>query len=244
MIEVNALHRTFGDVVAVDDISFRAENGRITGLLGPNGAGKSTTLRVIYGLLKPHGGTARVDGVDAQADPLAAHRRLGVLPDARGLYTRLTTREHLQYFGRLQGMSEVELARRIDELVELLEMEEIIDRRAEGFSQGERMKVSIGRAIVHDPPNIMLDEPTTGLDVMSTRSMRALIRRLRDEGRCLLFSSHVMQEVKALCDEIVVVAHGRVVASGTPDDLCRQTGQSELEDAFVAAIGTEEGLLA
>ncbi|MEE2778719.1 MAG: ATP-binding cassette domain-containing protein [Acidobacteriota bacterium] len=243
MIEVEKLHRAFGDVVAVDNVSFRASDGCITGLLGPNGAGKSTTLRVIYGLLRPDRGRALVDGIDAFASPLEGHRRIGVLPDERGLYVRMTTREHLEYFGQLHGVDRDLLQSRIQSLVDLLEMSEIIDRKVEGFSQGERMKVSIGRALVHDPPNVLLDEPTTGLDVMATRAMRSLIRRLREEGRCVLFSSHIMQEVKALCDEIVVIARGRVVASGSPDELCRQTGETELEDAFVAAIGSEEGLL-
>ncbi len=242
MIEVRNLHKAFGPVVAVDDVSFSALDGQITGLLGPNGAGKTTTLRILYTLMRPDRGAALVDGFDAAEQAGEVQRRIGVLPDSLGLYPRLTAREHIRYFGELQGMSGAALERSIDALVDLLDMRDIADRRADGFSQGQRLKVAIARAIVHEPRTILLDEPTNGLDVMSTRAMRALIRRFRDEGRCVLFSSHIMQEVAALCDRIVVIARGRVVASGTPDELRAATGQASLEDAFVAAIGSEEGL--
>ena len=243
MIRVEGLRKTFGDVVAVDDVSLVAEDGRITGLLGPNGAGKTTTLRALTGLLEPDRGRLEIDGNDVRGDAVAARARLGVLPDAHGLYARLTPREHFRYFGTLQGLAGRELEARIDGLVDLLDLKEVADRRTDGFSQGERMKVSLGRALVHDPPNVVLDEPTNGLDVMSTRAVRQLVRRLREEGRCVLFSSHVMQEVAALCDTIVIVARGKVAAHGTPAELCAATGQSELEDAFVHVIGTEEGLV-
>ncbi len=242
MIEVSALRRRFGDVVAVQDVSFRAPDGRITGLLGPNGAGKTTTLRVLCGLLRPDEGSAHIDAVDVLQDPLRAQSRVGVLPDARGLYARLTAREHLRYAGRLHGVGGEALARRIDTLVEQLDMASIIDRRTEGFSAGERMKVSLGRALVHDPANVILDEPSTGLDVMTTRAVREVVRGLKAAGKCVLFSSHIMQEVSALCDEVVVVAHGRVVAAGEPRALCEQTGEAELEDAFVKIIGSAAGL--
>jgi sodium transport system ATP-binding protein len=243
MIKVQNLHKSFGTIAAVQDVSFEAQDGRITGLLGPNGAGKTTTLRILYTILKPDSGRALVDGHDTLTDPAAVQRRIGVLPDNRGLYARLTPREHIRYFGRLHGMRGAELERQIDYLVKLLDMQEIADRRTEGFSQGQRVKVAIGRALVHRPQNIMLDEPTNGLDVMSTRALRTFIRRLRDEGKCVLFSSHIMQEVSALCDTIVVIARGQVTAAGTPDELRQATGQANLEDAFVAAIGTEEGLM-
>jgi sodium transport system ATP-binding protein len=243
MIDVENLGRRFGDVVAVREASFTARDGRITGLLGPNGAGKTTTLRMLSGLLRPDHGRASVDGLDVVVDPRGVQARIGVLPDARGLYPRLTAREHVRYFGRLHGLDGQDLERRVDGLVDLLEMHDVADRRARGFSGGERMKVAIARALVHEPRNVLLDEPTTGLDVMSTRAMRGLVKRLRDEGRCVLFSSHVMQEVSALCDEIVVIARGSVVVRGPPDELRASTGHENLEDAFVAAIGTPEGLL-
>jgi sodium transport system ATP-binding protein len=229
-------------VRAVDGVSFRAADGEITGLLGPNGAGKTTTLRMLYTLMAPDRGAIRVDGIDVATDPTAARRRLGVLPDARGLYKRLTCRENIAYFGRLHGMAEAEIARRTDELVAALDMAEIADRRTEGFSQGQRTKTAIARALVHDPRNVILDEPTNGLDVMTTRALREFLKRLRAEGRCVLFSSHVMQEVAALCDRIVIVAHGRVVANGTAEELRAATGEANLEDAFVKAIGSAEGL--
>ncbi|MET0934479.1 MAG: ATP-binding cassette domain-containing protein [Luteibacter sp.] len=244
MIEVRDLHKAFGDVRAVNGVSFTARDGEITGLLGPNGAGKTTTLRMLYTLMKPDAGQVLVDGVDAYTDPLAVRRRLGVLPDARGLYKRLTAAENIDYFGRLQGMAPALLAQRREALIDGLEMRDIAGRRTEGFSQGQRVKTAIARALVHDPRNVLLDEPTNGLDVMATRAMRRFMRQLKDEGRCVLFSSHIMQEVAALCDRIVVIAHGRVVADETPAALLEQTGEASLEDAFVKIIGTDEGLAA
>ncbi|QSQ22379.1 ATP-binding cassette domain-containing protein [Pyxidicoccus parkwayensis] len=243
MIEARNLHKRFGAVTAVEDVSFTARDGVITGLLGPNGAGKTTTLRMLYTLVRPDGGTALVDGVDVVQQPEQARRALGVLPDARGLYPRLTAREHARYYGELHGLSGAALDSRVDELIELLDMKDIADRRTEGFSQGQRVKVALARALVHGPRNVLLDEPTNGLDVMSTRAVRTLLRRLKAEGRCVVFSSHVMQEVAALCDRIVVVAHGRVVADGTPDELRARTGKDSLEEAFVATIGSEQGLM-
>jgi sodium transport system ATP-binding protein len=239
MIEVDRLHKRFGDRVAVEDVSFHAADGQVTGLLGPNGAGKTTSLRMLYSLVRPDGGTAKVDGIDVAKEPMAARARLGVLPDARGLYPRLTVGEHVDYYGRLHGLSGKALQARLGAVRELLELDELWDRRTSGFSQGERMKVAIARALVHAPRNVILDEPTNGLDVMATRSMRAVIRRLREQGVCVLFSSHVMQEVSALCDRIVVVARGRVVAQGSPAELLAQTGRAGLEDAFVHLVGIE-----
>ncbi len=242
MIQVQELSKSFGKVQAVENVSFHAPDGRITGLLGPNGAGKSTTLRMLYTLLKPDAGTAQVDGYDVRQNPLEVQKRIGVLADARGLYARLTSRENIRYFGRLQGVDGEALEKQIDSLIHMLDMHTIADRRTEGFSTGEKLKVAIARTLVHNPRNVLLDEPTNGLDVMSTRSMRQFILRLREEGKCVLFTSHIMQEVAALCDQIVIIAQGHVTATGTPDELRRQTGHENLEDAFVAAIGSEEGL--
>jgi sodium transport system ATP-binding protein len=244
MIEVKDLRKAFGDVKAVDGVSFTARDGEITGLLGPNGAGKTTTLRMLYTLMKPDAGQVLVDGIDPAADAVAVRRRLGVLPDARGLYKRLTAEENITYFGRLQGMPDADIARRRETLIDALEMRDIATRRTEGFSQGQRVKTAIARALIHDPRNVLLDEPTNGLDVMATRAMRRFMRELRAEGRCVLFSSHIMQEVAALCDRIVVIAHGTVVADDTPAALLERTGESSLEDAFVKIIGTDEGLAA
>ena len=244
MIEVKDLHKHFGAIKAVDGVSFSARDGEITGLLGPNGAGKTTTLRMLYTLMRPDRGQVLVDGFDAASEAETVRRRLGVLPDARGLYKRLTARENIEYFARLQGMDEALMRTRRDQLIASLEMADIAHRRIEGFSQGQRVKTAIARALVHDPKNVILDEPTNGLDVMATRSMRQFMRRLKDEGRCVLFSSHIMQEVAALCDRIVIIAHGRVVADEAPDALRAQTGEANLEDAFVKIIGSEEGLAA
>ena len=242
MIAVEGVAKRFGAVEALRGVSFSVADGQITGLLGPNGAGKTTALRMVYGVLRPDAGRVSVDGIDLATSRLAAQRRLGALPHAQGLYARLTAREHVIYFGELHGLAGEALARRADELIRFLQMEDFVDRRAEGFSQGQRVKVALARALVHDPPNVVLDEPTNGLDVAATRQVRTLLRKLREDGRCVLFSSHVMQEISALCDRVVVIAHGQVVAEGTPADLLRQTGRPNLEDAFVAVIGSEEGL--
>ncbi len=242
MIEVKNIHKSFGTIQALRGVSFQAKDGQITGLLGPNGAGKTTTLRVLYTVLQPDSGEAAINGLDIRRQALQVRQCIGVLPDSHGLYPRLTSRENIRYFGQLHGLKGAALDDKINTLSKLLEMEDILDRRTEGFSTGQRMKVAIARALIHDPQNVMLDEPTAGLDVISTRSMRTFISRLRDEGKCVVFSSHIMQEVSMLCDHIVVISAGQVAASGTPNDLRRAAGTENLEDAFVAAIGSEEGL--
>jgi sodium transport system ATP-binding protein len=242
MIQVTSLHKSFGKVRALKGVSFTAPDGKITGLLGPNGAGKTTCLRILYTVMNPDQGQALVDGFSAVTSPLEVQQRIGVLPDASGLYPRLTTRENIRYFGRLHGLDGASLENKIDELIKLFDMEDIADRRTEGFSTGQRVKVAIGRALVHDPRNVLLDEPTSGLDVMSTRAMRDVIRRMREDGKCVLFSSHIMQEVSALCDNIVIIAKGEIAAEGSPDGLRHQTGKENLEDAFVDVIGSGEGL--
>lgn len=242
MIEVRDLAVSFGrgwaarrpTVVAVDGASWTAADGRITGLLGPNGAGKTTTLRVVAGLVAPDRGRVRVDGIDTTARPQAARARLGVLSDARGLYPRLSARENIVYYARLHGLDEARARERVDALASTLDMGALLDRRTEGFSQGERMKTALARALVHDPPNIVLDEPTNGLDVLATRALRRALQRLRDEsGKCIVFSTHVMSEVERLCDHVVVMAHGRTVAEGSVRELCARTGAADLEDGFV-----------
>jgi sodium transport system ATP-binding protein len=246
MIVAQDLHKSFktktGMVTAVDAVSFEARDGEITGLLGPNGAGKTTTMRMLYTLMKPDQGQVMVDGIDAAKDPVSVRRALGVLPDARGVYKRLTARENIAYFGELHGLSRTQIEQRTRLLSTALDMDDILDRQTEGFSQGQRTKTAIARALVHDPRNVILDEPTNGLDVMTTRAMRDFLRQLREEGRCVIFSSHIMQEVAALCDRIVVIAKGRVVAAGTADELRAQAGEENLEEAFVKVIGSEEGL--
>jgi sodium transport system ATP-binding protein len=244
VIQVYNLHKLFGDVAALQGVTFAAPDGQVTGLLGPNGAGKTTTLRILYTVLNPDSGSATVDGYDTSSAAHEVKCRIGALPDSdnQGLYPRLTVRENIRYYGRLHGLKGDALEQSMNDLIGMLEMQDIADRRTEGFSHGERVKVAIARALVHGPQNVLLDEPTLGLDVMSTRNMRTFIRRLRDEGKTVLFSSHIMQEVSALCDHIVVIARGKIVASGTPDELRQTTGQANLEDAFVAAIGSDEGL--
>ncbi|WP_376695587.1 ABC transporter ATP-binding protein [Wenzhouxiangella sp. EGI_FJ10305] len=246
MIEANNLRKTFnkGKVVAVDNISFTARDGEITGLLGPNGAGKTTTLRMLYTLLSPESGHMRVDGIDPQEQPLSIKRALGVVPDSRGLYDRLTARENIRYYGKLHGLGKADIERRIDEMVGILGMDEFIDRRTTGFSQGQRVKVAIARALIHDPRTVLLDEPSNGLDVMTTRALREFLRQLKAKGCCVVLSTHIMQEVAALCDRIVIIADGKVAAEGTADELLARSGEANLEDAFVKLIGSAEGLLA
>ena len=248
MIQVDNLHKTFkaktGPVRAVDGVSFEARDGRITGLLGPNGAGKTTTLRMLYTLMRPEQGTVTIDGLDAVRDAARVRRSLGVLPDARGVYKRLTARENISYFGKLHGLDRATIDQRTGRLIEALGMEDFIDRQAEGFSQGQRTKTAIARALVHDPRNVILDEPTNGLDVMTTRGLREFLKTLKSQGRCVILSSHIMQEVGLLCDHIVIIAKGRVMAQGSAEQLRRRSGEDNLEDAFVRLIGSEEGLAA
>jgi len=236
MIEVNQLRRSFGEVKAVKGISFQAANGEITGLLGPNGAGKTTTFRMLYGVLRPDEGNVVVDGIDVKSEPLAALQKMGVLPDARGLYRRLTARENIEFYAQLQGLSEHAAQQRSETLIKILGLDAIADRKTEGFSQGERVKTAIARALVHDPQNLLLDEPTNGLDVIATRAMREFLKAERDAGRCVLLTTHLMQEVSALCDRIIIINDGQVIASGTLDDLKNQSGCDTLEDAFMKLI--------
>jgi len=239
VIEIQGLRKKFGAVEAVRDVSFRASDGTVVGLLGPNGAGKTTTLRMLSGLMRADAGTICVDNGDVVADPIGAQTRMGLLPESRGLYPRLTPIEHIEYFGRLHGLDGQALTERALALLTRLDLKELANRQVSGFSHGERTKVALARALVHQPRNVILDEPTNGLDVMSTRAVRDMIRGLRREGCCVLFSSHIMQEVSALCDRIVVIAQGKVVADGTPDELRSLAGRDNLEDAFVALSGLE-----
>ncbi|HEX9648023.1 MAG TPA: ATP-binding cassette domain-containing protein [Alphaproteobacteria bacterium] len=236
MIEFIELRKAFGAIQAVAGVSMIASDGRVTGLIGPNGAGKTTAFRTVYGLLVPDAGSVRVDGIDVTADRIAVQRRLGVLPDVRGLYPRLTGREHIRFYGELQGLSGAALESRIDDLIERLGMGEFADRRARGYSRGQELKVALGRAMIHRPHNLILDEPTNGLDVVSSRAVRQLICELRDRGHCILISSHIMAEVGALCDQLVIVSEGAVIAEGTPDELRRRFTASDLEDVFVASV--------
>jgi sodium transport system ATP-binding protein len=240
VIEVTGLVKRFGAVRALNGVTFRAADGCITGLLGPNGAGKSTTLRILYATLTPDSGEARVDGDVVAPEHVAVRARLGVLPHASGLYPALTARENIEYFGRLAGLDKRAARARTDELITLLELEDIAQRRAKGFSQGQRLKTALARALVHAPRNLILDEPTNGLDVPAVRRLRSLLIKLRDQGHCILFSSHVMQEVALLCDETVVIANGVVVAQGKPEELRERTGAANFEDAFVQLTGEIE----
>tara|TARA_E500000178_G_scaffold343078_1_gene389266 strand:- start:268 stop:1002 length:735 start_codon:yes stop_codon:yes gene_type:complete len=244
MIEVRNLHKSFGKVKAVSDMTFEARDGEITGLLGPNGAGKTTTLRMLYSLLPPDEGDIRIDGLDPTRDAMAIKTTLGVVPDSRGLYTRLTARENIRYFGELHNLPKQTIEERIESLAATLDMGEFIDRRTEGFSQGQRVKVAIARAMVHQPQTVLMDEPTNGLDVMSTRALREYIRSLKGSGQSVVLSTHIMQEVAALCDRIVIIAKGKVAATGTVDELISRSGRDTIEDAFVQLIGSEEGLMA
>jgi len=244
MIKVSNLHKSLGKVKAVRGISFEVRDGEITGLLGPNGAGKTTTLRMLYSLLPPDEGEIRIDGLNPTKDAMAIKHTLGVVPDSRGLYTRMSARENIAYYGELHAMSRNDIKTSIEELVTTLDMADFIDRRTEGFSQGQRVKVAIARAMVHKPQTVMLDEPSNGLDVMSTRALRRYILDLKRAGHSVILSTHIMQEVAALCDRIVIIAKGRIAADGTAEELLRRSGSETLEDAFVRLIGSEEGLLA
>ncbi|MGB1249950.1 MAG: ATP-binding cassette domain-containing protein [Candidatus Promineifilaceae bacterium] len=243
MIEVKNLLKHYKDIKAVDDVSFVCPDGQITGLLGPNGAGKTTVLRMITGLIKPQSGTAVIDGRDVAQDPQAVRRILGMQGDAGGVYPRLTPREQFRYYGRFYDLSDKALEERVQNVIDLMQMAEIADRRAEGFSRGQRQKVVIGRALIHNPPNIIMDEPTNGLDVMAVRETRNQILAFKEQGRCVLFSTHYMDEAERLCDNIAIIVGGKIVAVGSPKTLIAQTSKNNLEDAFVELAGSAEGLL-
>ena len=240
MIIVDDLHKSFGDVEAVRGVSFEAKDGRITGLLGPNGAGKSTTLRILYTVLAPDSGRANIDGIDVVENPLEARARIGTLPHGAGLYPHLTARENIAYYGKLYGMAEDSIDGAVQTVIEQLDIGGFADRKTKGFSQGQRTKVALARSLVHGPRNVILDEPSNGLDVMATRALRDLIRQLRDAGKCVLFSSHVMQEVAALCDEIVIISSGRVAIHDSPAGIRAATHCEDLEEAFVKAVDMVE----
>ncbi|MCH7486735.1 MAG: ATP-binding cassette domain-containing protein [Proteobacteria bacterium] len=239
MIQTENLHKRFRTVTALDGIGFTARDGQVTGLIGPNGAGKTTVLRIIYTVMRPDSGSARVDGLDTITNRREVQRRIGVLPDTRGLYPRLTAREHVRYFGRLHGMNGKDLERRIGELIETLGLTEFADRPAKGFSKGQVRKVALARALIHEPRNLLLDEPTNGLDLASSRVVHGLIRNIRDQGRCVLFCSHLMHEVASICDHIVIISGGRVVAQGSIDELLSRTGEDDLEEMFLSVTGGE-----
>ncbi|PCI60350.1 MAG: ABC transporter [Gammaproteobacteria bacterium] len=244
MIEITNLAKKFGEVKALDGLSFTANDGEITGILGPNGAGKTTCLRTLYGLLKADTGSAIIDGIDVKEQPLLARTRLGIFPDKFGLYERLTAYEQIDYFASLHGLTGSNKKQAIEQVINDLEMQELAHRKTQGFSQGQRMKVTLAQALVHQPQNFVLDEPTRGLDVMSTRILRNYLNKFKEKGHCILFSSHVMQEVAALCDRVIIVANGKLAAQGTPTELCELAGESQLEDAFVKIIGSDEGVAA
>ncbi|MEW7848959.1 ATP-binding cassette domain-containing protein [Massilia aurea] len=242
MIEVHDVRKAFGAVQALGGVSFTARDGQITALLGPNGAGKTTLLRTLVGLLKRDHGSILIGGIDPEKDPMAVRRNIGFLTDQFGLYERLTTREYLHYFGELNDMQAGALRTRIGEVSELLGMEDIMERPAKGFSQGQRIKVALARTLLHRPRHLLLDEPSRGLDVMSTRALRTALNALREDGCCVIMATHVMQEVTHLCEDVIVIAKGHTVAQGSPEELCRRTGITNLEDAFVSLVGTEEGI--
>ena len=242
MIEVHDVRKQFGPVQALGGVSFTARDGQITALLGPNGAGKTTLLRTLVGLLRRDHGTIAIGGIDPEQDPMAVRRNIGFLTDQFGLYERLTTREYLDYFGELHGMERAARRARIGEVAELLGMEDILERPTKGFSQGQRIKVALARTLLHRPRHLLLDEPSRGLDVMSTRALRTALNALREDGCCVIMATHVMQEVIHLCEDVIVIAKGHTVAQGSPQELCRRTGIADLEDAFVSLVGTEEGI--
>jgi sodium transport system ATP-binding protein len=244
MIEAHDVRKQFGEVKALGGVSFTARDGQITALLGPNGAGKTTLLRTLIGLLRRDHGTIRVDGVDPEQDPMTVRANIGFLTDQFGLYERLSTREYLTYFGELNGMGGRALRQRIDEVAALLTMDDILERRSKGFSQGQRIKVAMARTLLHRPRHLLLDEPSRGLDVMSTRALRDALSALRQDGCCVIMATHVMQEVSHLCDDVIVIAKGLTVAQGSPEQLCQRTGIANLEDAFVSLVGTDEGISA
>jgi sodium transport system ATP-binding protein len=242
MIVASNLCKTFkdkkrGEIQAVDNVSFDCKAGEVFGLLGPNGAGKTTTLRLLSTSLRPTSGTATICGTDVKDQPEKVRSLIGFLSGNTGLYGRLTAREMVAYFGRLYGMQDADIATRIEQLFAMLDMHDFADARNDKLSTGMKQKVSIARSVVHDPPVMVFDEPTTGLDVMSSRTIVDFIRKCRDDNKCVIFSTHIMSEATRLCDRVAIIHNGRIYAGGTPEDLLRQTGLDNLEDAFIKIVG-------
>jgi len=244
MLKLHSVSKNYGKFSALENLSLHAEDGKITGILGPNGAGKTTALRILYGLLAADSGFAMIDDINVATDALLARQHIGLFPDKFADYERLTAREQIVFFAKLHGLRGRDLNQKVDSVINTLQMHDYAQRKSVGFSQGQRMKLTLAQALIHQPKNLILDEPTRGLDVMSTRLLRDHLRTLKDQGHCILFSSHVMQEVAALCDTVYLLAKGKIVAHGSPQDLCEQTGEANFEDAFVKLIGSDEGIAA
>ncbi len=235
LVEAQDLQKRFRTFHAVKGVSFRCYAGEVFGLLGPNGAGKTTTIRMLTTILRPTSGTARIAGHDVIEDPEAVRRVIGVLPENAGIYGRLTAREAVRYAGRLYGVHPEVLEARVEAIFDGLELTPDIDRVTDTFSKGMKQKVNIARALVHDPPVVFLDEPTSGLDVISARSVREFVQRFKRDGRCVIMSTHIMEEAERLCDRVAIIAGGKVQAEGRLDDLKARTGLG-LEETFVQLV--------
>jgi len=239
MIEVENLSKKFPGVLAVDGISFRVNQGEVFGLLGPNGAGKTTTLRMVLSILAPSSGRIRVDGIDVQTAPLQARARIGCVLEDNGVYDRMTAEENVAFFGQLYGLDRQRLSSRIEELFGVLEMKEFARRRAGTFSKGMKQKVAVARALVADPPVLIMDEPTAGLDVPTQRLILDLLKGYRRQGKTILYSTHIMSEAEDICDRVAIIDRGRIRAIGTLPELKEQTRRAHLEDVFLQLVRTE-----
>ena len=241
VVSVRGISKTFGAVRAVNGVSFEARAGEVFGLLGPNGAGKTTTLRLLATTLRPTGGTASVAGHDVLSDPVGVRRSIGVLTAAVGLYNRLTVRENLTYFADLHGLARDVVRRRVNEVIELLDMTAYAGRRADALSSGMKQRAAIARAIVHDPPVLIFDEPTAALDVAGARMVVEFIAQSRQAGRCVVLSTHIMHDAERLCDRVGIIVDGTIVAGGATAEVVRATGTANLEEALLALMGRRAG---
>lgn len=242
LIEAEGLRKVFGnpaggEVVAVDSLSLTVGSGEVYGLLGPNGAGKTTTLRCIAGLTTPTAGIVRIDGLDPAAEPLEARQRIGFLAAGAGLPPRHRGGEVLRFFAALYGLDDSQTEASIERATEVFDLRELLDKPTDSLSTGQKQRLNLARATLHSPPALLLDEATSGLDPLVARRVRLGVRHLADEGHGVLFSTHIMSEAEAVCDRVGIVHAGRLVAEGTPEDLCSATNAPDLESAFVALVG-------
>jgi sodium transport system ATP-binding protein len=235
-VAVDRLEKTLGANKVLRGISFEAHSGEIFGLLGPNGAGKTTTLRIVCTLLAPDAGSVEVLGFDTRTTPQEVRRRVGVVTAEIGVYPRLSARENIAYFAELSGVLDGELTRRVDAVIERLDMGSFAGQRAESLSSGQKQKVAIGRAIVHDPPVLMFDEPTSNLDVLASREIREFMVESKGRGKCVIFSTHVLHDAERLCDRVAILHRGRVVASGSTAEV--RGDSQDLEDSFLSLVET------